>query len=125
MNPAAQYISLHKILIGQITELCGTSGAGKTQLSLQACLTVQLSEECGGVAGRAVYLDTEGSFSTRRLIHLAEAHLNLLTPLTAAPLSSSLAVPLRENQSSNVLVSLSSPQILSTSASADARIENS
>ena len=108
--------------------MCGTSGAGKTQLSLQACLTVQLSEERGGVAGRAIYLDTEGCFSTRRLIHLAEAHLNLLTqsstPLTAAPTSSSLAVPFREKQSPNVLMSLGSPQLVSTSASANARIGN-
>lgn len=92
-----------KILTGQIKELCVTSVAGKSQLSFQTCLTVQLSEKHGNVAGRSVYLNIDSCFSIRRLIHLAETHLNLLTqsltPLTAAPTFSFIAVSFIKTES--------------------------
>ena len=39
------------LLTDGITEISGESGAGKTQLSLQLCLTVQLPVEKGGLGG--------------------------------------------------------------------------
>ncbi|RIA91256.1 Rad51-domain-containing protein [Glomus cerebriforme] len=44
-----------------ITEIVGESAAGKTQLCLQLCLTVQLPTELGGLEGGAVYICTEGN----------------------------------------------------------------
>ena len=37
------------LLVPGLTEIAGTSGAGKTQLCLQLCLTVQLPREHGGL----------------------------------------------------------------------------
>jgi len=54
-----------------ITEFVGAFGSGKTQLMHQLCVTVQLPEERGGLAGKAFYLDTERGFSPKRLIHIA------------------------------------------------------
>ena len=39
------------LLVQGITEIAGISAAGKTQLCLQLCLTVQLPLDAGGLAG--------------------------------------------------------------------------
>lgn len=39
------------LLVPGVTEIAGTSAAGKTQLCLQLCLTVQLPREKGGLEG--------------------------------------------------------------------------
>ncbi|RGB42914.1 Rad51-domain-containing protein [Rhizophagus diaphanus] len=57
-----------------ITEIVGESAAGKTQLCLQLCLTVQLKKELGGLEGGAVYISTEGNIQmlikrTRQMTH--------------------------------------------------------
>ena len=39
--------------------------------SLQACLTVQVPQWCGGLAGEAVFIDTEGNFMPQRLRQMA------------------------------------------------------
>jgi len=59
-----------------ITEAYGAFGSGKTQLAL--CLTVncQLPKEKGGAAGKAVFIDTEGTFRPERIKQISEA-LNL------------------------------------------------
>jgi hypothetical protein len=38
-----------------------------TDFSLQLCVTVQIPEECGGIQGQAIFIDTEGSFNASRL----------------------------------------------------------
>lgn len=38
----------------------GTPGVGKTQLSMQLALDVQIPEVFSGAAGAAIYIDTEG-----------------------------------------------------------------
>ncbi|XP_029985053.1 DNA repair protein XRCC3 [Sphaeramia orbicularis] len=55
---------------GGISELSGQSGAGKTQLGLQLCLSVQYPEEYGGLGSGAVFISTEDSFPVRRLQQL-------------------------------------------------------
>lgn len=55
-----------------ITEISGTPGIGKTQMCLQACVSVQLPQSMGGVQGEAVYIDTEGSFTVERLKAMGE-----------------------------------------------------
>lgn len=41
--------------------------------SIQACLTVQLPRWFGGLAGQAIFIDTEGNFIPRRVKQMAEA----------------------------------------------------
>ncbi|XP_076611931.1 DNA repair protein XRCC3 [Chaetodon auriga] len=56
--------------VGGVTELSGESGAGKTQLALQLCLSVQYPTQYGGLSSGAVYICTEDSFPIRRLQQL-------------------------------------------------------
>jgi len=57
-----------------ITELFGEFGSGKTQIAHQLCVNVQLPEEEGGLAGHAVFIDTENTFRPERVIHMASAY---------------------------------------------------
>ena len=55
-----------------ITECYGAFGSGKTQLGLTLAVNVQLPKEQGGVNGKAVYIDTEGTFRPDRIRQIAE-----------------------------------------------------
>lgn len=55
-----------------ITEVFGAFGSGKTQLALSLAVNVQLSKEQGGANGKAVYIDTEGTFRPERIRQYAE-----------------------------------------------------
>jgi DNA repair protein RAD51 len=57
---------------GSITELYGEFRAGKTQLCHTLCVTCQLPVDQGGGEGKALYIDTEGSFRPERLNSIAE-----------------------------------------------------
>jgi RAD51-like protein 2 len=59
------------IALGELTELAGSPGSGKTTLCLQLSVNAALPTYCGGVQGRVVYIDTEGSFSPERCHDLA------------------------------------------------------
>lgn len=50
-----------------ITEAFGEFGSGKTQLGHQLCVNVQLPREDGGLEGKAIYIDTEGTFRPERI----------------------------------------------------------
>ena len=54
-----------------ITELYGEFRTGKSQLSLTVAVASFLPREVGGGEGRAMYLDTEGSFRPERLKPIA------------------------------------------------------
>ena len=58
---------------GGITEFYGEYRTGKTQIMHQLCVNVQLSKEEGGISGKALYIDSEGTFRPERLIQMAEA----------------------------------------------------
>ena len=45
-----------------ITELFGEFRTGKTQICHTLCVTCQLPRENGGGGGKAIYIDTEGTF---------------------------------------------------------------
>jgi len=71
---------------GQITELCGVPGIGKTQLGIQLALDVQIPVPFKGRGGHAVYIDTEGSFMVERVAAMAEAvasHLSKIASVSA------------------------------------------
>ncbi|HRU81275.1 MAG TPA: DNA repair and recombination protein RadA, partial [Candidatus Methanomethylicus sp.] len=55
-----------------LTELIGEFGSGKTQLCHQLCVSVQLPLEKGGLGGRALFIDTEGTFRPERVMAIAQ-----------------------------------------------------
>eukprot|EP00899_Mesostigma_viride_P014743 jgi/Mesvir1/2326/Mv19352-RA.1 len=57
---------------GNITEVYGEFRTGKTQLCHTMCVTCQLPIERGGGEGKALYVDTEGTFRPERLLQIAE-----------------------------------------------------
>jgi len=56
-----------------ITEAFGAYGSGKTQLGLTLAVNAQLPLERGGANGKAVFIDTEGTFRPIRIKQIAEA----------------------------------------------------
>jgi len=73
--------ALDKLLDGgletqTITEFYGEYGSGKSQICHQLCVNVQLSPERGGLNGAALYIDTENTFRTERIVQMAR-HLGL------------------------------------------------
>lgn len=59
-----------------ITEFYGEFGSGKSQLCHQLCVNVTLPPERGGLGGGALYVDTENTFRTERIVQMVE-HLGL------------------------------------------------
>jgi DNA repair protein RadA len=57
-----------------ITEVIGEFGSGKTQLCHQLSVTVQLPIEKGGLSGKALYIDTEGTFRPERIVSIAKGY---------------------------------------------------
>jgi len=73
--------ALDKLLDGgletqTITEFYGEYGSGKSQICHQLCVNVQLPPERGGLSGAALYIDTENTFRTERIVQMAR-HLGL------------------------------------------------
>lgn len=58
---------------GSVIEFFGEFRTGKTQIMHQLCVNVQLPKEKGGIGGKALYIDTEGTFRPERIIQMAEA----------------------------------------------------
>lgn len=58
---------------GEVTEIGGVPGIGKTQLGIQLAVNAQIPADYGGLGGKAVYIDTEGSFMAERVLQIAEA----------------------------------------------------
>lgn len=59
-----------------ITEFYGEYGSGKSQICHQLCVNVQLPPERGGLNGAALYVDTENTFRTERIVSMSK-HLGL------------------------------------------------
>src|SRR5437870_3124265 len=59
--------------IGAITEFFGESNSGKTQICHTLCVMVQLDKDQGGLDGKAIYIDTESTFTQERIGPIAEA----------------------------------------------------
>jgi DNA-repair protein XRCC3 len=58
---------------GQIVEICGEAGSGKSQLCMQLALQCLLPPSLGGLSGSAIVIFTEGDFPIRRLHGLASS----------------------------------------------------
>jgi DNA repair protein RAD51 len=56
---------------GSITEMFGEFRTGKTQLCHTLCVTCQMNQEQGGAEGKAMYIDTEGTFRPERISKIA------------------------------------------------------
>lgn len=56
-----------------IFEAFGEFGSGKSQLGFQLAVNAQLPPEKGGLGGKVVFIDTEGTFRPERIRQLAEA----------------------------------------------------
>lgn len=52
---------------GCITEVNGKYGAGKSQVTHQICVNVQLPKEFGGLDSQAMFIDTEDTFRPERI----------------------------------------------------------
>lgn len=59
---------------GMLWEVVGQSAAGKTQLSLQLSLFVQLSRDQGGLSGAACLISTSWTLPTNRIVEIIDAH---------------------------------------------------
>merc|ERR1711977_625332 len=57
---------------GSITEIFGEFRTGKTQICHTLCVTTQLPKDQGGGMGKAMFIDTEGTFRPERIIEIAE-----------------------------------------------------
>ncbi len=56
-----------------ITESFGAYGSGKTQIGLALAVNVQLPLDMGGANGKAVWIDSEGTFRPERIKQIAGA----------------------------------------------------
>jgi len=70
--------NLDKLLGGGIetqalTEFIGEFGSGKTQACLVLSIMCQLPTDKGGLGGKVVYIDTEGTFVPERVFEIASA----------------------------------------------------
>ena len=59
---------------GSITELFGEFRTGKTQLCHTLCVTCQMPQNQGGGAGKAMFIDCEGTFRPERLVPIAQRY---------------------------------------------------
>ena len=56
-----------------ITEFVGEYAAGKSQICMKLSINTQLSPDEGGLGGRALFIDTEGTFSAQRVHQMAQS----------------------------------------------------
>lgn len=56
-----------------ITEFVGEFGAGKSQLCMKLSINAQLPPDQGGLEGRTLFIDTEGTFSAQRVHQMTES----------------------------------------------------
>jgi len=59
---------------GSITEVFGEFRTGKTQLCHTLCVTCQLPMDSNGGEGKALYIDTEGTFRPERLLAISDRY---------------------------------------------------
>ena len=58
--------------IGNLVEIYGVAGTGKTQFAMQMCVNVQKPKRLQGLEAEALFIDGESSFRPSRLLEMAE-----------------------------------------------------
>jgi RAD51-like protein 2 len=69
------------IALGEVTELFGMPGSGKSQLAMQISFMARIPNVLGGVQGGTLYVDCDGSFVPERARVMAQAlaeHVRLM-----------------------------------------------
>ena len=66
-----------------ITEICGESGSGKTQLCMMLALRCVLPKILGGLGGGCVFLCAEENLPTTRLVSMASEMLSQFDPINS------------------------------------------
>ncbi|GFT20085.1 DNA repair protein XRCC3 homolog [Nephila pilipes] len=61
------------IYTGTITEICGESGSGKTQLCLYLSICAQKPNNTGGLNSKVIYIHSEGDFPIKRYLQMVNA----------------------------------------------------
>ena len=56
-----------------ITEFVGEFGAGKSQICMKLSVMAQLPAKDGGLEGKVLFVDTEGTFAAQRVYQMAKA----------------------------------------------------
>jgi DNA repair protein RadA len=56
-----------------ITEFVGEFGTGKSQLCMKLSITAQQPQKDGGLEGKILFIDTEGTFAPQRIHQMAQA----------------------------------------------------
>ncbi len=56
-----------------ITEFVGEFGAGKSQICMKLSVITQLPAKDGGLEGKVLFVDTEGTFAAQRVYQMAQA----------------------------------------------------
>ncbi|GIY11602.1 DNA repair protein XRCC3 homolog [Caerostris darwini] len=78
------------IYTSSITEICGESGCGKTQLCLYLSICAQMPTSIGGLNSKVVYIHSEGDFPIKRFLQMANAFKNKHPKLQNIKLSDNL-----------------------------------
>ncbi|MEW5300059.1 MAG: hypothetical protein WDW36_003018 [Sanguina aurantia] len=95
---------------GSITEMYGEFRVGKTQLCHTLCVTCQLPIDMGGAEGKALYIDTEGTFRPARLAQIAERY-----GLNPADVLDNVAYARAHNTEHQLHLLMNAAEMLSTS----------
>ncbi|KAG8196493.1 hypothetical protein JTE90_012309 [Oedothorax gibbosus] len=61
------------IYTGTITEICGESGCGKTQVCLHLSIHAQKQLSMGGLDTKVIYIHSEGEFPIKRFMQMADS----------------------------------------------------
>lgn len=61
--------------VGNVTEITGPSGVGKTQFCFMLSVLATLPAALGGLNGQVIYIDTESTFSAERVMEIAHSRL--------------------------------------------------
>ncbi|KAL0228323.1 hypothetical protein RCL1_004466 [Eukaryota sp. TZLM3-RCL] len=89
---------------GQITEVLGLPGSGKTQFCLQLAADVQIPSVVGGTEGRALFIDTQGDFSSYRFQQISESMVKHLKHTMAEVDPLGTTIPTVESIAGSTLV---------------------
>ena len=90
-----------------ITEVFGEFGSGKSQISHELAVTVQLPSEKGGLDGECVFIDTENTFRPERIEQIANGF-----ELDIDEVLQKIHVARAFNSSHQILMNLSSKAII-------------